>query len=198
MGDPSLMGGGEKEQASTPGTGASALGSGVLSGDNNGQVIYAGKSDYAAKHLPRFETMPWTAEVFDQRPVAADPQVFCMSSVPTASDPREASCTCLTEQGTRYDLPQPMCRTLARNGAPHNPYKDVRQQQRNNSSRRKPGRWVIRISLCSSQDLSLQGAHVTSAPSPSRSLTLLLLAFLRPRLICRPSAGIVRQLHPAV
>lgn len=38
MGDPSLMGGGEKEQASTPGTGASALGSGVLSGDNNGYV----------------------------------------------------------------------------------------------------------------------------------------------------------------
>ncbi|USJ00449.1 hypothetical protein MUG10_21445 [Xanthomonas prunicola] len=52
-----------------------------------------------------------------------------MSSTPTASDPREASCTCMTEQGTRYDLPQPMCRTLARNGAPYNPYKDVRQQQ---------------------------------------------------------------------
>lgn len=49
--------------------------------------------------------------------------------MPTASDPREASCTCMTEQGTRYDLPQPMCRTLARNGAPYNPYKDVRQQQ---------------------------------------------------------------------
>ncbi|MCC4615628.1 zonular occludens toxin domain-containing protein [Xanthomonas campestris pv. asclepiadis] len=124
-----LMGGSEKEQAGTPGTGASATGPGVLGGDNNGQVKYAGKTDYAAKHLPRFDTMPWTAEVFDQRPVVADPQVFCMSSMPAASDPREASCTCMTEQGTRYELSQPMCRTLARNGAPYNPYKDVRQQQ---------------------------------------------------------------------
>lgn len=123
--------------------------------------------------------MPWTAEVFDQRPVVADPQVFCMSSVPTASDPREASCTCMTEQGTRYDLPQPMCRTLARNGAPYNPRTRTCASSSNNS-RRRPGRWVIRISLCSSQDLSLQRAHVTSAHSPSRSLTLLLLAFLRP------------------
>ncbi|WP_185761771.1 hypothetical protein [Xanthomonas phaseoli] len=124
-----LMGGGDKEQAGTPGTGASATGSGVLGGDNNGQVKYAGKSDYAAKHLPRFDTMPWTAEVFDQRPVVFDPQVvFCMSSMPTASDPREASYTCMTEQGKSYDLPQPMCRMLARNGAPYNPYKDVRKQ----------------------------------------------------------------------
>ncbi|OQP75128.1 hypothetical protein IM53_018280 [Xanthomonas phaseoli pv. dieffenbachiae] len=78
--------------------------------------------------------MPWTAEVFDQRPVVADPQVFCMSSMPAASDPREAFCTCMTEQGTRYELSQPMCRTLARNGAPYNPYKDVRQQQQQQQS----------------------------------------------------------------
>lgn len=104
-------------------------GKNLMGSDNNGQVKYTGKSDYAAKHLPRFDTMPWTAEVFDQRPVVSDPQVFCMSSMPTASDPREASWTCMTEQGTRYDLPQPMCRMLARNGAPYNPYKDVRQQQ---------------------------------------------------------------------
>lgn len=32
-------------------------------------------------------------------------------------------CTCLTEQGTRYELSQPECRTLAHNGPVYNPCK---------------------------------------------------------------------------
>lgn len=41
----------------------------------------------------------------------------------------EASCTCLTEQGTRYELSQPECRTLARHGPVYNPYKQQRDMQ---------------------------------------------------------------------
>lgn len=41
----------------------------------------------------------------------------------------EASCSCMTEQGTRYELSQPECRTLARNGPVYNPYKQQREFQ---------------------------------------------------------------------
>lgn len=41
----------------------------------------------------------------------------------------EASCTCMTEQGTRYDLSQPECRTLARHGPVYNPYKQQGDMQ---------------------------------------------------------------------
>lgn len=88
-------------------------------------------TDYARKHLPRFGSMPWTAEVFDQREVTADPAVICMSSlagVDAQGDPKEASCTCLTEQGTAYDLSQPECRTIARRGPVYNPYRERRDQ----------------------------------------------------------------------
>ena len=34
------------------------------------------------------------------------------------------SCTCITEQGTAYDLSQPECRTLARYGPVYNPYRE--------------------------------------------------------------------------
>jgi len=43
--------------------------------------------------------------------------------MPVPGDDREASCTCLTEQGTKYDVSQPECRTLARFGPVYNPYK---------------------------------------------------------------------------
>lgn len=35
----------------------------------------------------------------------------------------------MTEQGTRYDLSQPECRTLARHGPAYNPYKQQRDMQ---------------------------------------------------------------------
>ena len=44
---------------------------------------------------------------------------WCMSSMEGLDAQgvrQEASCRCLTEQGTAYELSQPECRTLARNG----------------------------------------------------------------------------------
>lgn len=84
-------------------------------------------TDYARDHLPRFGIMPWTAKVFDERAVTADPQLYCMSSPGgEAADGsyKEPSCTCLTEQGTRYQLSQPECRTVARHGMEYNPYRE--------------------------------------------------------------------------
>jgi zona occludens toxin len=96
----------------------------------DGSVVkYDSPLAYAKAHLPRFNSMPWTAEVYDQRPTTADPQLFCMSSMPSAEEGGEPSCTCLTEQGTRYEMSQPECRRVARHGLPYNPYKERRQDQ---------------------------------------------------------------------
>lgn len=82
-------------------------------------------SDYAKSHLPRFASMPWTAPVFDQRGVTADPVLVCASSLPGEGGDgqwMEASCTCYTEQSTLYEISQPECRRIARRGPVYNPY----------------------------------------------------------------------------
>ena len=90
------------------------------------------KLEYAELHLPRFGTMPQTAPVFDQRSVTVNPRLFCMSSRAgmTADGYAEASVTCLTEQGTRYELSEPEARTVARWGAPYNPYLEPERESR--------------------------------------------------------------------
>ncbi|MDT9580603.1 zonular occludens toxin domain-containing protein [Stenotrophomonas indicatrix] len=83
-------------------------------------------TEYAKDHLPRIATMPWTAPVFDSRPPSSDPLLVCMSSgagPDGMGEHAESSCTCLTEQGTAYDISQPECRTIARRGPVYNPYR---------------------------------------------------------------------------
>lgn len=117
------------EGAGQPGsllTGGQALAPPATDPDRK-QPKYTSAADYAQQHLPRIGMMPWTAPVFDDRGITADPQLICMSS-PGGPDAqgeyKEASCTCLTEQGTAYDLSQPECRTIARRGPVYNPYKE--------------------------------------------------------------------------
>ena len=50
---------------------------------------------------------------------------------------QEASCRCLTEQGTTYELSQPECRTLARNGPVYNPYRE-RPEERSTQRMDRP------------------------------------------------------------
>ena len=126
------------------GAGSGASVSATPTPSAGGQQSTGGKvltlSEYAAAHLPRFGTMPWTAPVFDDRPVTADPQLFCMSSragKDAAGDYVEAGCSCVTEQGTAYEISQAECRTVARRGQVYNPYKQVTQQQP--SPRTDPG-----------------------------------------------------------
>lgn len=87
---------------------------------------FATPTDYAKAHLPRFASMPETAPIFDDRPPVSQPALYCMSSMDGADGHgkrQEPSCTCLTEQGTKYDIGQPECRTIARFGPVYNPYK---------------------------------------------------------------------------
>ncbi len=72
--------------------------------------------DYAAHFTPVIPSMPWSMPATMQREVIVQPKIYCMSS--------EMFCNCLTEQGTRYRLPDADCRDIARNGPPYNPYQD--------------------------------------------------------------------------
>ncbi|WP_127166213.1 MULTISPECIES: zonular occludens toxin domain-containing protein [Xanthomonas] len=101
-------------------------------------------TQYAQQHLPRFGTMPWTAPIFDDRSPTADPLLVCMSSPggrDAQGDYKAASCTCLTEQGTLYDLDQPQCRTLAKRGPVYNPYRERQHdaQQQPQQQQAAPG-----------------------------------------------------------
>lgn len=87
--------------------------------------------EYAKAHLPRFGSMPWTAEVYDSRSPTADPHLYCMSGLEGADaqgQHKGLTCTCLTEQGTAYEISQPECRTLARQGPIYNHYAERKER----------------------------------------------------------------------
>lgn len=96
------------------------------------EMRWKSATEYAKDHLPRIASMPWTAPIFDDRSATADPLLICMSSMEGLDgngDRQAASCTCITEQGTAYDISQPECRTIARRGPVYNPYRERRQER---------------------------------------------------------------------
>lgn len=83
--------------------------------------------DYAKLTLPRLPAAPWSAPIFDARAAVSKPEIYCMSSGPGLDGVgkyRDASCTCLTEQGTRYEIGYDVCVVMAKNGPVYNPYKE--------------------------------------------------------------------------
>jgi zona occludens toxin len=95
-----------------------ALAAAPSSGNNRGTPL-----EYAAALTPRFENSPGSAPIFDGRAVRAEPGVYCMSTKDT--------CSCLTEQGTRYQMNYKTCRQIARHGPSYDPFKQPPQQQQN-------------------------------------------------------------------
>ncbi|WP_426788007.1 zonular occludens toxin domain-containing protein [Xanthomonas campestris] len=87
--------------------------------------VYANAQDYAAHHQPRIAEAPWSMPALDGRGVVAEPELYCMSS----GRGRGGTCTCLTEQGTRYLLPRPRCEYVARWGGSYNPYRAPRHAE---------------------------------------------------------------------
>lgn len=97
------------------------------------QPRWESATEYAKDHLPRIATMPWTAPIFDERSAVADPALVCMSTaagLDGAGQYGEGGCTCLTEQGTAYDITEPECRTIARRGPVYNPYRERTDNRR--------------------------------------------------------------------
>jgi hypothetical protein len=81
---------------------------------------------YLRRLQPRVPAMPWSAPAFDGREVVSEPRLFCASAqagLDADGVHREASCTCLTEQGTRYRINKADCRDLASNGEAYNPFR---------------------------------------------------------------------------
>ena len=94
-------------------------------------ISHASASAYAAAMTPQLQEMPWTAKAFEGRSVVAEPEVYCMASEAgeTAQGWREASVTCLTEQGTLYRMDTIRARKLARNGPSYNPYRKPEKER---------------------------------------------------------------------
>lgn len=86
--------------------------------------------DYAARFIARVPSQPWSAPAYDNLPIPTDPpRVFCMSSKSSAEEADAYdSCTCLTEQGTRYELEYETCVQVARQGQ-YEPLFDERSQR---------------------------------------------------------------------
>lgn len=82
--------------------------------DPEKQAASLRQTDYAKWTRPRVDGIPWSAPMFDGLTVQAQPRVFCVA----VDDGR---CSCVTEQGTRYQVKPEMCRSIARDGL-YNPF----------------------------------------------------------------------------
>lgn len=88
---------------------------------------------YAQEQIPRLVNAPWSAPVFDDvNRASAKPELFCAASeagTGANGERLDESCSCLTEQGTRYMLPESDCRYIARYGQAYNPYREPEPTQ---------------------------------------------------------------------
>ena len=91
-------------------------------------------AEYAQAHLPRFPSMPWTAPVYDDRPLTAEPELYCVlweAGENIRGEWKPETCRCYTEQATHYaGLSDAECRTVAKRGSPYNPYRTKHDAQR--------------------------------------------------------------------
>lgn len=76
--------------------------------------------EYVASLMPRVPGQPWSAPIYDGLSVPGDPpRLFCMATAPGDDGDgvfRQASCSCITEQGTRYAMQFAECNAIALNG----------------------------------------------------------------------------------
>jgi len=101
------------EHSARPAASSPSNGGQPLLGGGVGGLAEKRPEDLVKWLTPRLPGQPWSAPAYDGRPVAAEPEVYCMA----VDDGR---CGCITEQGTKYEMEPAMCRTVARNGV-YNP-----------------------------------------------------------------------------
>lgn len=104
--------------------GAPATGEGTAAAD---PATPTRANDYWGWLTPRIAGQPWTAPAYDKLTVPMQaPRIFCASTgagEDADGHHRPPSCSCVTEQGTRYSLPDNHCRMLAREGQ-YEPFRD--------------------------------------------------------------------------
>jgi hypothetical protein len=79
-------------------------------------------TDYMRRFVPRIASKPYSAPAWDDRKVVSEPQLVCIIG---------DTCHCLTEQGTKWLLPQDECVAFVLQGGVYNPFK---RPERNASS----------------------------------------------------------------
>ncbi|MCI4566352.1 zonular occludens toxin domain-containing protein [Lysobacter sp. CFH 32150] len=135
-----LEGEGKPGVAVSDGAGATAL-----TAKPGAVVAEITAQDVLQQVTPRIAGMPWSAPAWDERRVRSDPEIFCASSSPgfdANGDPQPDTCSCITEQGTDYELQLAVCRTIARHGPAYNPYKSARHS---NGAGRGAGESPLRV-----------------------------------------------------
>lgn len=86
--------------------------------------------EYLSRLAPRHVGMPYSAPIYDEREAVAKPEVYCMTAgagLDASGEHLDASHVCITEQGTRYNMPPELARELAERGGLYNPFRDPQQ-----------------------------------------------------------------------
>lgn len=173
-----------KHDPNSDATGSDATG--VLAGRVGASSVVMGAmpkiktaTEYAERMQPLLPDAPFTAPAFVNRPMVSEPEVFCMSSGHMAGDVWVVeSCSCLTEQGTRYQLEQSKCADLARNGGRYNPFRhpptssggggDARPVEQSQSAAALPGSSSVQGAAPLGSAI-VQGAASQGASSPQQA-----------------------------
>ena len=97
------------------------------------------ETDYIAWLTPRVPGQPWTAPAYDQLTVSREPpRVFCMSSGHMVGKLwLVESCTCKTEQGTRYNMDRTRCGLISMEGQYEPFLVRVDEQMHNNTGQQQ-------------------------------------------------------------
>lgn len=95
--------------------------------------------EYIEQLQPRIPSQPWSAPAYDDKLQLSSepPRIFCALSgegIDANGEFMRSSCTCLTEQGTRYHLDISACRVIAMNGQ-YEPFYDERTSTRGDGYR---------------------------------------------------------------
>lgn len=114
---------------------AKAAGNGSTSAAGDGRAVHASRgssteiatpAEWAARFEPRIASIPASAPAFDEVAEVRDyPRAFCMSSGEDGSE----GCSCMTQQGTKLNVPVRQCVFMARWGAPFDPFKEPHDAQ---------------------------------------------------------------------
>lgn len=110
------------------------------------------RDEYVLAQVPRVIHEPWSAPIYDQVNNAprSKPEYYCMASragLDAQGEQVGDTCSCLTEQGTRYEIDMQTCFAVVKQGGVYNPYRepnrglvpqrDMQQEQRDDE-RRQP------------------------------------------------------------
>lgn len=107
--------------------GASATAKPVAASIGADKAMPLTTEQYLQALTPRVAAMPFSMPALDGRKVISEPSVYCMST--------EDSCSCLTEQGTRYKIERDQCYYLAKNGPVYNPFKPIEKSKQSSAAK---------------------------------------------------------------